>query len=204
LDAEDPIVRRRVIQKMTFLAQDSVAAKDPGDAVLREFYGKHAPEFELPRRVSLRHVFFSRQRRGDHAEKDARESLSRLDATTPLEQATALGDAAIMGSHLVMRTEEDLRSTFGGDFGSRVFGANPGVWFGPVSSERGVHLVFVEAQDKGGRPEFSEVRSAVYAAWALEEQRSSRQKLLEQLRHVYRVEIAPDAAQALSVSKAGP
>lgn len=204
LDAQDPIVRRRIIQKMTFLAEDSVGTQDPGDRALRQFFDQHAAEFTLPVRVTFRQVFFSRQRRGDRAEKDARETLRKLDASPPADGESALGDPAITGSHLVMRSEEDLRNALGNDFASRVVAAEPGRWFGPVPSARGVHLIFIENRTVGGKPAFAKVRNAVYAAWALEQQRSSRQKLLEQLRRSYPVKVEPGAVERASLSKAGP
>jgi peptidyl-prolyl cis-trans isomerase C len=201
LDNQDPIVRRRVIQKMLFLAEDSVGMEDPGDAELQRFFEAHASEFALPVRISLVHVFFSPQRRGDNAEQDARSALSWLEAAPRPEEATALGDPAIMGSRLSMRSERELRAYFGDDFTSRMLTEPPGRWFGPVRSSRGVHVVRIEHREDGHLPRFADVRSAVHAAWMLAEQRSSRQKLLDDLRRAYSVEIEPEAA-ATTLSEA--
>ena len=64
LDRDDSIVRRRMAQKMEFLTQDIAAAVEPDDAALRKFFEENAARYAKAARVSFRHVFFSKERRG--------------------------------------------------------------------------------------------------------------------------------------------
>ena len=64
LDKEDTIVKRRMAQKMQFLAEDVAAAHEPSTAELKEWFEKNSAKFALPSRYSFRHLYFSPDRRG--------------------------------------------------------------------------------------------------------------------------------------------
>jgi hypothetical protein len=62
LDKDDEIIKRRLAQKMDFLAADVVAFQDPSDAELRAWFAQNASRFALPPRASFRHLYFSSDR----------------------------------------------------------------------------------------------------------------------------------------------
>ena len=64
LDKDDTIVKRRMAQKMQFLAEDVGAAREPDRAELEAWYAKNSNTFAQPNRVSFRHLYFSPDRRG--------------------------------------------------------------------------------------------------------------------------------------------
>jgi hypothetical protein len=64
LDRNDEIVKRRMAQKMQFLAEDVAAAREPTSAQLRAWYEKNSAAFAQPPRVSFRQLYFSPDRAG--------------------------------------------------------------------------------------------------------------------------------------------
>ena len=76
LDKDDEIVKRRMAQKMQFLAEDVAAAREPTAAQLKAWYGKNSASFAQPPRVSFRHLYFSPDRRGARAREDAAQALA--------------------------------------------------------------------------------------------------------------------------------
>ncbi len=64
LDKDDEIVKRRMAQKMQFLAEDVSAAREPTTAELRSWFEKNSAKFAQPPRLSFRHLYFSPDRRG--------------------------------------------------------------------------------------------------------------------------------------------
>jgi peptidyl-prolyl cis-trans isomerase C len=56
LDKDDEIVKRRMAQKMQFLAEDAAAARVPTTAELKSWYAKNSDRFAMPSRVSFRHL----------------------------------------------------------------------------------------------------------------------------------------------------
>src|SRR5207344_1334274 len=71
LDKDDTIVRRRMAQKLQFLAEDVASAHEPTSDELRGWFEKNHDKFALPGRVSFRHLYFSPDRRGERARDDA-------------------------------------------------------------------------------------------------------------------------------------
>ena len=77
LDKDDTIVKRRMAQKMQFLAEDVAAAREPTNAELKDWYEKNRDKFQQPPRVSFRHLYFSPDRRGARARDDAASALAQ-------------------------------------------------------------------------------------------------------------------------------
>ncbi len=71
LDKGDTIVKRRMAQKVQFLAEDVAAAHEPSTAELKAWFEKNTEKFALPSRYSFRHVYFSPDKRGTNAHDDA-------------------------------------------------------------------------------------------------------------------------------------
>ena len=78
LDVDDAIIRRRVRQKLEFLARGLVEAVEPTDEDLRSYYEKNRAQFGIDSRISFRHVFVNVSRRGDASEEDAQAVLLEL------------------------------------------------------------------------------------------------------------------------------
>jgi peptidyl-prolyl cis-trans isomerase C len=76
LDKDDTIVRRRMAQKIQFLAED--AAHEPTREELATWYQANRGQFALSSRVSFRHLYFSPDRRGARARDDAAAALTKL------------------------------------------------------------------------------------------------------------------------------
>lgn len=167
LDANDPIVRRRMVQKMEFLLRSGAAIETPTDAQLQRYLESHRERFEAAERVSFTHVFFSRERRTT-AEADAHALRAELDPAT--ERAEDRGDPFLHGYVIRARSVPEIARTFGDELAAAVRRAEVGVWSGPHAGDYGWHLVRVHERLPGGLPPLREVHARVARAWA-EDQR---------------------------------
>jgi peptidyl-prolyl cis-trans isomerase C len=78
LDKDDTIVKRRMVQKMEFLAEDVSGAREPKSDELRAWFEKNPGRFARPGLVTFRHLYFSPDRRGARAHDDAAQMLGKL------------------------------------------------------------------------------------------------------------------------------
>src|SRR5262247_3176559 len=188
LDKDDTIVKRRMAQKMQFLAEDVAAAREPTTAELKRWYEQNSALFERPSRVSFRHLYFSPDRRGDRARDDAAQALTQLAGQpqdTPL--AGALADPFMFQDYYPERAPESLAKEFGPQFAQAVAQLPPGSWQGPITSGFGWHLVYVDTLIPGREPVFEEVEPDVKNAWLGEQKAQAWQKTYADMRAKYTV-----------------
>ncbi|MEE2787071.1 MAG: peptidylprolyl isomerase [Myxococcota bacterium] len=143
LDRGDMIIRRRLVQKMTFLINDMASAEAPSDEEMAQWLKREAIRYEQPERLTISHIYFSRERRGVKAQQDAEKALQATHRGAPIPA----GDPFLGGSTLKLRTPKQLERQFGRAF---LDGVNAAVrakrdqdWFGPLRSTFGIHLVRV-------------------------------------------------------------
>jgi peptidyl-prolyl cis-trans isomerase C len=206
LDKDDEIVRRRMAQKMQFLAEDVAAAREPTSAQLRAWYEKNRASFAQPPRVSFRHLYFSPDRRGARAREDAAQALAML-AGQPEDAkiAASLADHFMFQDHYRDRAPDFLGKEFGPQFARAVATLPPASWQGPVESGFGWHLVFVDTVIPGRVPAFEEIEPDVRTAWLSEQKALAWQKAYEGMRAKYTVLLpAPPAATSARASTSSP
>ncbi len=176
----DPIVRRRLVQKMRFLLEDA-PVRTPDDATLAAHLAAYPDRFARPRRVSFQHVFFRRER------DDAAVQAARAALAAGADPAT-LGDTFVHGGALRVKARDQLAGLMGGDFADAVMPGEPGDWFGPVASSYGRHLVRITEVLPGGAPTLAEARAEVEADWRREARAAAFDAALERLRARHPVE----------------
>ena len=117
LDKDDTIVKRRMAQKLQFLAEDVAAAREPDTAELRSWFEKNKAKFAQPGRVSFRHLYFSPDRRGQRARDDAAKALAKL-AGQPQDAklAGSLADPFMFQDYYRDRAPDYLGKEFGPQF----------------------------------------------------------------------------------------
>ncbi len=194
LDRNDSIVRRRMAQKMEFLTQDIAAAVEPDDAALRKFFEQNAARYAKAARVSFRHVFFSKERRGMKLEADAREALAALVKGASDE---TMGDPFLREHEFTDATPEDIAAAFGREFA--VASIPVGEWQGPVASGYGLHLVRVSGRSEPQAVAFETVRDSVARDFSDERRRTANRDFLDRLKARYRITVDQAAINGTTV-----
>jgi hypothetical protein len=188
LDKDDTIVKRRMAQKMQFLAEDVAAAHEPSADELKAWYATHAVQFAMPPRLSFRHVYFSPDHRGARARDDAAAALAKL-AGQPEDApvAASVGDPFMFQAYYGDRATDQIAKEFGPVFAQAVAKLAPGSWHGPIESGYGWHLVFVDTFAPGRIPDFEEVEPDVKTAWLTDQKEQAWRKAYDEMRAKYTV-----------------
>lgn len=195
LDQGDTIVRRRLAQKMEFLAEDTSVIRDPAPGELEAWFEQNHERFALPGRISFRHLYFSPDRHGQRARDVAEQALEQL-AGEPMNSPVAanLGDRFMYQDHYGDRVPEQIASVFGQQFAQALFELRPGAWQGPLASGLGWHLVFVDSIAPGRVPYFEEIEPQVRVEWIDVQRAGEKRRTLEAMRARYEIVLpAPDA-----------
>ncbi|MCW8873248.1 MAG: peptidylprolyl isomerase [Xanthomonadales bacterium] len=189
LDKEDIVIRRRLRQKLELLAEDVASLAAPSDQDLQAYLDTHTADFAVEPRLTLRQVYFSRDRRGAEAERDALQLLQRIGTDGPDGEFEQFGDPLPLPPELHDVRESEIARLFGSVFADGLQGLETGRWTGPVESGFGLHLVFIEAREAGRAPDLAEVREAVQREWLSKRRRAAVDGLYERLAENYTIEI---------------
>lgn len=155
LDRDDPIVRRRVAQKLEFIADGAPAAM-PTVAELQAWLDAHADKYRSEPRYTFTQIYFDESRHGEKLEADVAAVRRALDAG----KAPA-GDPTLLPQSLENATASEVKRIFGGGFSDALKAMPVGVWQGPLRSGFGMHLVKLSASDQGRVAKLEEVRPQV-------------------------------------------
>ena len=199
LDKEDTIVKRRMAQKMEFLAEDLSDLREPTTEELRAWFEKNSQQFTLPARITFRHLYFSPDLRGERTHVDAMHALSELAGKS--EDWAAVNDQAdpfMFQDYYGDRTPEQLVKEFGPNFAQSLFQMKPGSWQGPIQSGYGWHLVWIDSITPSRVPEFEEVEADVKSYWIDVQRAEFKRKAYEAMRVRYEVVLPKLTAKEVS------
>ena len=196
LDRNDPIIRRRLMQKIDYLAQgfyDEIEPLTEND--LTSFYEAHKEDYRQPASATFTHVFLSNDKRESAQSKAEAESLLAVinNRRVPFEKAGRYGERFLYNRNYVNRDSQEIASHFGQLFEQKLFDLRPALpmtdaqWQGPLSSNYGWHLVLLTKKVESFVPALAEI-SGVVLADAQRQQQSERKRLaVDALRAKYQI-----------------
>jgi peptidyl-prolyl cis-trans isomerase C len=205
LDKDDTIVKRRMAQKMEFLAEDLSDLREPSREELKDWFAKNAGRFTLPGRVSFRHLYFSFDKHGQKTAAAAATALKQVAGKPPdSAEAAALADAFMFQDYYGDRSFDYIAKTFGPGFARALFELKAGSWQGPIESGYGWHLVFIDALTPARLPAFEEVEADVKTVWVDEQRAQFKRKAFEAMRAGYEIVLPKAPTNAAPVAAATP
>ncbi len=160
LDRDDPVIKRRIRQKVEVMAEEEGSDAAPSEAVLAAYLQRHADRFMTPAVVSFDQVYFNPQ--GPDTPASVAAIKARLAAG---ESPTGFGQPTMLPAR-VTRSDADLVARdFGTDFAKALVKLPVGQWSGPVGSGVGVHLVRVTELVPPKFPLLADIRADVQREW---------------------------------------
>ncbi len=176
-------VRQRLILAMR--SAMSEALPEPSTAQLRAYYQANAERYRAPESVTFSHVFF--ENGAPRSPPDTSKLLESLNRGTDFR---TLGDDFWLGA-TIRQTKTQLAGVVGRSFADEVFALEPGSWFGPIVSKRGVHLVRLLARHPETLLEFDNMEQMVRTKWITDRHAEIRERKMSRIRERYTVRRDP-------------
>ena len=132
------------------------------------------------------HLYFSKDNQAQS------RSIKALESIRQGKESSLFGDPFLLGKNFSIKTSRELSRSFGNQFSESIKNLEMKKWDGPISSEYGEHLVFLNSYTESFLPELDQVRSIVISDILARDQSQSTAKYLEELRKEYEIEILPD------------
>jgi hypothetical protein len=201
LDKDDVIIRRRLAQKLEFLAQDLVALIPPTDEALQLYFAEHRQHYQDPVRFTFTQVFVDPDKRGDATLDDAEKIEATLIAQADaIDNAGALGDELMLQNYYPEKSQADIQKLFGSGFAESVTDLSTRQWHGPVLSGYGVHLVYVHGRVEPPPTLFAEARERVAQDWEGDTRQELNDQYLAGLLARYKIVVEDDPSEATLAS----
>lgn len=203
LDRDDSIIRRRLRQKLEFLADETTSLREPTDDELRTLLLESPEKYAVEPEFSFVQVYLNPDRHKEDVNGHAKSLLEQLRTENLSGNASLeMSDATMLPPRMEAAPMWMIRRTFGSPFADALTGQPVGEWTGPVVSGFGLHLVLIEEMTPGRTPELDEARDAVLRDWQSEHKKKSLDTLYEQMTSRYEIVIEDeDVAELLENGK---
>ncbi|MFP6810788.1 MAG: peptidyl-prolyl cis-trans isomerase [Pseudohongiellaceae bacterium] len=172
LGEEDEIIRRRMIQKMQFIAEQE-AELAPTEEELRAYFEANNERYEVPASISFEQLQFQ----------------SRDAATGALsagESMANLAQSSMQSRVNVRQSPPQVSSTFGPEFSRSLNRYDvTSNWQGPIQSTFGWHLVKLLEKNSPSVAPFLDIRATVHSDYTYESRLQAQADFIEQVRSNY-------------------
>ena len=188
-DLDDPVIRRRVAQKMSFVA-DGMVPDAPDDVELEAWLTANVSDYQIAAIYTLQQVYIDPQRHTDDFDVFAnsiKEDL--LDGA----DAKSLGDSTLLPAEISSSSSVELNRVFGSAFVIALAELSVGDWQGPIRSGYGLHFVKIDGYVAARKPQLEEVRSAVARDLLNDKSQNISEAFYTALRERYTVHIESPA-----------
>ena len=189
LDRDDTIIRRRLRQKLEFLAEETIQQAPTTEADLKAWMTRHPEAFHSEPQIAFRQVYINASRRGPTARADAEKLLAKVRAAGPNASVDTLGDQTMLPAQQGLAPLFDAARTFGDDFAQALMRCDVGQWRGPIESSFGLHLVLVTQKISEAPQDLAAIRPQVEREVMLERKNKELQNLYDKLLYKYTVKI---------------
>ena len=193
LDVNDDEVRRRLVDKMSYLTQDTADPAPSSDTELRRFYDESSARFETPELATFDQVFFSPAERGDSVDAVAKAGLAALRSGRSPDE---VGDHTPLRGIYENAPRDQVEVLFGDAVAEALFTMPPGDWTGPFKSDFGLHAVRLRARSARRLPPFDEIRDQVAAEFAADRRRERNEAEYRRMRAHYDVVVEKPAPRS--------
>ena len=151
LDRDDIVIRRRVRQKMEFIAEDMVGA-EPTDGTTCRLSCVSSRAVRGRGSSDIPPCIFKRNETASTIEGDVKQIADVLAHADAAVDTAVLGDPFLLGEEFNGVLQSEVARTFGEGFAKQLSVLEQGRWQGPISSSFGQHFVFVNERAQGGLP----------------------------------------------------
>lgn len=194
LNKHDQIIRRRLAQKLEFLAKDLVSLTPPDEADIQTYFTEHLDRYQKPIRYTFTQVYIDPDKRGDATLADAEKiKLALIAKGDAIGDAGELSDGVMLKNYYPEKDQAEIQKLFGSGFAKSLVELSPGQWHGPVLSGFGVHLVYVSNTIQPPLPELAKLRERVVQEWKRDRGEELNDKFYANLRDQYTVVIEEPA-----------
>lgn len=182
-DQNDQVIRRRVAQKMSFVA-DGLVPDVPDDAALREYLEANRDDYRIPPIFTFSQLYIDPRRHAADLENVLASTGAALEDDSGEVPA---GDSTLLPANLERASAREVERVFGKEFATALRDVEVGSWQGPLRSGYGLHFVKIIKHVAARDPELDDVRASVERDYLNAQSREMSEAFYQSLRERYTV-----------------
>lgn len=183
LDVGDKVIDRRLRQKMDFLIEDLVSAKEPTTEELMSYYQLNIEHYQTMPIYSLQQVHISIDRTPEQLKLKVDQQLALINQGLAPKSEITLLPAQINQKYAVQ-----IDRQFGDGFSAKLNDYPLSTWSGPVLSTLGQHFVFIEQKQPATNKPFESVKQNVLKDWQYQNLQEAKASFEQKLQQSYTIE----------------
>lgn len=178
IDKNDPVIRRRLRQKMEIYSDSLASTLAPSDEELSEYLQQHPDKFKTDNRYTFQQIYINTDLSADKLNTNIKTIKTALHAGESVN-----GDQSMLPTRFTDAEAHSIERTFGKGFAAQLDTLDLNTWSSPLRSGLGLHFVLLSARQPGELPALSSIRDKVEREWRFDRtamiDQSVRKKLLD-------------------------
>lgn len=192
MDADDPVIKRRIRQKMEVMSEEAGEQLTPTDADLSDYLAKHPDTFRRPPVLSFEQVYFSGEATVADIAAWSNAALPELNRGAP---PVRFGQPSLLPPSIESQSLDRIAREFGEDFAAKLETLPLAVWQGPIASGFGAHLVRISKRQPAELPALADIRPLVQREWENDRRERNRAESYRAMAANYRIIIDDTSAE---------
>jgi parvulin-like peptidyl-prolyl isomerase len=190
IDKDDPIIRRRLRQKMETYTDNLATTLAPSEDELNQYLQQHPDKFKTQSRYSFQQVYINTDISEDQLQAKLTSTQNALQSGESVD-----GDSAMLPASFTDADAFAIDRTFGQGFAAQLDTLKLNQWSSPLQSGLGLHFVMLSARQAGQLPTLASVRDKVEREWRFDKAQEIDKTLRKKLLASYDVVVTADESR---------
>jgi peptidyl-prolyl cis-trans isomerase C len=190
IDKDDPVIRRRLRQKMETYTDNLATTLAPSEDELNRYLQQHPDKFKTQSRYSFQQVYINTDISEDQLQAKLTSTQNALQSGESVD-----GDSAMLPASFTDADAFAIDRTFGQGFAAQLDTLKLNQWSSPLQSGLGLHFVMLSARQAGQLPTLASVRDKVEREWRFDKAQEIDKTLRKKLLASYDVVVTADESR---------
>jgi len=188
LDHNDEIVKRRLSQKMEFMANDLTKLIEPAtEENLKKYFDANKDKYVVPNSYSLKIITFSPANHQDPKNK-AKSVLEKVNSMNEVALVNQ-GDQLLLPAEFNQASKTEITRELGEEFYEALENKTLKKWIGPITSAYGEHLVFISEKKDAYVPEMESIAKQLKRDYEYNVETETKDNIYHDLKKKYKIVI---------------
>ncbi len=185
LDQNDPLIKKRLRQKMEYMSENAMSLFKPSDDVLKQYFENNKSTYMREPVFSFTQIYINPDKHKDNISNHVLEVREKL-----LKKLSVSSDTSLLPRDYSQLSAYQIDRELGMGFSEQLISLELGQWSEPIPSGVGLHFIKLIERDVGKLPDFEVVRDEVIRDYSFQKRKATLEEQKALLLSKYDIEVA--------------